>query len=243
MFWFCKPKPIDVYFYTTREEIFNHAKPKKATAHIPEWFKKLQPPHFSKEDGASLKLTRTLRTCPGFINLYRSGFMFPLWSDLSIHIKPSGEYFYRFADGRSSMENHNAEQFAGSTFEQNYVELKLINPWFWEAKEKIDFLFSSPTWNGFGYENAVVAPGIYNPQIAAMPANINLLFKKQTEDVIYELNFGQPLVHMIPLSDRPIKLHYKLVTEDELQKIVAKSPIGLMFKNKFVRAEKLCPHA
>ncbi len=243
MFWFCKTKPINVYFYTTREEVFNHAKPKKAASFIPDWFKKLPRPHFTGDLNSALDCKRNLRTCPGFINVYKSGFIFPLWSDLNIQLHPDGSYRYQFADRQSGIISHPGEQFVGSGFAENYVNLKLSNPWHMRSDKKVNFLFSPPTWNGFGYEDIIVAPGAYSVSPAPGDANVNLFFKKPQEIKIWELFFGQPLVHVVPLSERPLNLHYELVTEKELMRLKSLSPIELMFNNRYRRAEKLCPHA
>lgn len=239
MFWFCKPKPVDVHFYTTREEVFNHARPEKAVNFLPNWWKALP----KQLDGHPGKLPLfnliTLKSCPAITNLYTSGYMFPLWSDLHIEVE-NGNYKYQFVDRASSIEDHPKEQFGASDLLNEHIHLKLINPWSTYCKEKINFLTVAPTWNNFGHGDIIVLPGSFHHRFI-MNHNINLLIRKTTKKT-YSLNFKQPLIHVIPLTDRPVKLHYELISEKELNSLIRKAPLVLMGSNRYRRAEKLCPH-
>jgi hypothetical protein len=109
MFWFFKKKPIDIHFFTTREEVFNLAKPKHAIEFIPDWFKKLPAHRFTNEPNQNLIGNRNIKTCPGFVNLYKTGFIFSLWSDLNVEIN-GDDYRYQFIDHTSNIVVHNANQ-------------------------------------------------------------------------------------------------------------------------------------
>lgn len=243
MFWFCKSKPIDVYFYTTREDVFNNAKPQKAISFIPDWIKKLPKPKFPENKNEKLFLQKNINSCPGLIDLYKTGFMFSLWSDVNIEISPDGSHRYQFADLQSIIIQHKTSQFETCHFNGTHVHAKLINPWFIHSKEKVNFVYSAPIWNNFGHDDVVVAPGVFNPSVSVIDANINLFFKKKENEVVYELYFGQPLVHVLPISNRPINLRCELVTEPELNSMKARRPFFLMHSNRYRRTEKLCPHA
>lgn len=240
MFWFCKPKPVDVHFYTTREEVFNHARPEKAVNFLPDWWKAL-PKQLDCYPGIlPLFNLTTLRSCPAITNLYTSGYMFPLWSDLRIEVE-NENYKYQFVDCASIIEYHPKEQFGASDLLNEHIHLKLINPWLTYCKEKIDFLTVAPTWNNFGHNEVIVLPGLFSYRFF-IHHNINLLVRKTVKKV-YSFDFRQPLVHVIPLTDRPVKLHYELVSEKEYASLTKKTPHYLMGRNRYRRAEKLCPHA
>lgn len=243
MFWFCKPKPITVWFYTTREDVFNLAKPERAGKHIPSWVKKLPDRSFREEESALLLKESNLKTCPGFANLYKSGVMLTMWSDLNVQVYPDGRIKYQFADFLSTAEIHSAKQMNGFELCNSYAHLKIKNPWIMGADKNIDMLFMSPTWNGFGCDEIIVAPGVYDPKICQDHANVNLFFKKRETSVVYELLFGQPVTHVVPLTDKKVIYKHALVTESELKKIKAKAPIFLMHDLRYKRAERLCPHA
>lgn len=241
MFWFCKTKPTTVYFYTTREEVFNFSKPERASKFIPKWVKELPDSNFSDES-KELFISKTLKTCPGFLNLYKTGFMFPMWSDLNVEVNPDGQYRYQFIDKQSLAHHHGAKQINGFELTQSHVHVKLENPWLMTTDKNTDMLFSAPFWNNFGFGDVVVVPGMYDPKVAPVSANINLFFKKKQEKTVYELFFNQPLVHVVPITKEPLVLKHELVSEKELTKIKAKSPIYLIDRNKYNRTKKLCPY-
>jgi hypothetical protein len=242
MFWFFKPKPLNLHFFTTREVVFNHARPKKAAAFAPEWFKRLPPPSFSDHPDAPLTTQKTLRTCAGFTSLYSSGFILPMWCDLHIEVRPDG-YRYQFADGVSKIMSHSQNQIAGSPFPNTHFHLKVENPWFVTADKKANLVFTAPVWNNFGYDDIVVIPGACSVHSITIDANINLFVKRKETKTVHTILFGQPLAHVIPMTERPLKLHYELVTEQELNRVLHRSPIYMMDANRYRRAEKMCPHA
>ncbi len=241
MFWFCKLKPIDVYFYTAREDVFNHARPVKSNNFLPSWWKELPRELIQGEPAHPSFGWGTLKSCPAVPKLYASGFMLPMWSDLKIELEGNG-FKYQFADNASSIDSHDSKQFGGCNLIKNYQNLKLINPWVAHCSEDINFLTIAPTWNNFGYDDVVVLPGAYNFRHFISP-NVNLMVKKIPDKIAkYSLFFGQPIAHLIPLSDRSVNLHYELVPEEKMRSLKAKSPIRLLGNNRYLRAQKLCPH-
>lgn len=243
MFFFCKPKPLNVYFYTTREEVFLHAKPEKAAKCLPDWFKNLPKQQGFLDDHNSLFAKRTIKTCPGFVDLYKSGFIFKMWSDLNIEIDTQGGYKYKFLDSQSSIQHHYTYQMSGYDLLNTHSQIKIVNPWHVKTDKDINLFCTAPLWNNFGYGDIVVAQGVINLCRTVLPLHLNLFFKRHEQPFVYELFFGQPVSHIIPLTDRPIKLHYELVTEEELERLQNQSPFKLMGKNRYRRTEKLCPHA
>jgi hypothetical protein len=106
----------------------------------------------------------------------------------------------------------------------------------------VNMLWTAPVWNNFGVEDIVIAPGVFSAYKGLYEANINM-FVKKNETKIYQLNFGDPLVHIVPLTNMPIKLHYHLVSQKELESRWSKFPIKLMQLDGYRRARKLCSHA
>lgn len=237
MFWFCKKKPITLTFYTTDETVFNSAKPQRASRFVPSWVHAL-PTKLLREDG--ITPNSTVRNCPGLMDLYQSGFIVPLWSDVNIKMEDSG-YQYQFADQRSTIETHSATQFSTSPFAETHINLKFINPWWIFSDSAVKLLYIAPTWNDMGSEDMLLVPGIMSPNKCLLPLNVNFLAKKKSS--FYELEFGSPLVHIVPLSEKPIVLKHELVTQEEIKSLLARRPMFNMFSHRFRRAEKLCPHA
>jgi len=241
MFFFCRPKPLTVHLFTAREDVFLHAKPQKAINYFPEWVKQIPKANFPEDQSEPLKKKLTIKSCPAFANLYSKGFMFPLWSDLNVEV--SGDSWrYQFFDGASYAESHSSSQIAYSPFEENYIQLKLNNPWAYISDADVDMLFTPPSWNNFGFGDVIVAQGAYSPYRFFSRANINLFFKKQPERAIYQLFFGHPLVHVVPVTERKLILKHELVTESEFSRRHAANGLHLFGQNRFKRLRKLCPH-
>jgi len=241
MFSFCKPKCLNIDFFTVREDVFHNAKPQKASHFIPKWFKTLPKPYFDEDVNAPLMLRKTIRNCPAFVDLYATGFMFPLWCDLNIEATPE-RYRYQFADNQSTINFHSKKQFQGFEFEESHLQMKLLNPWHMMADKDINMFWTAPMWNNFGVDDIVIAPGVFSVYKDLCETNINMFVKKQ-DNKIHQLNFGDPLVHIVPLTDLQVKLHCHLVTPKELESMYCKSPIKLMQVNRHRRARKLCLHA
>lgn len=237
-----RKKPLEVTFFTANESAFKFSRPQKAAHFIPEWWKKL-PKRVHSEDLEPQNvstLINTMKTCPGFVDLYSKGFMQPMWSDLSVQIDPDGRYRYQYADGSSSAQKHSMQQMSGSHFSRSHNHLKLISPWVAKESSGTNFLASAPVWNGFGYDDICVVPGVARYNVP-LELNVNIFFGRHSETKIYDLHFGQPIAHFIPLSDRPIKLSYELISPEEQRKM--NGGIFLFFENRYKKAAKLCPYA
>lgn len=240
MFWFCKPKRINIDFFTVREEVFYNAKPQKAKFFTPKWVKNLPKPYFDEDVNAPLRLMKTIKNCPAFVDLYASGFMFPLWSDLNIEVTPEN-YRYQFADNQSSIAFHGRRQYRGFELEDSHLQMRLANPWYMVTDKDVNMLWTAPVWNNFGVDDIVIAPGVFSAYKSLYETNINMFVKRQNNK-IYQLNFGDPLVHIVPLTNLQVQLRYHLITPKELESMLRKSPIHLLELNRHRKARKLCSH-
>lgn len=239
-----RKKPLEITLFTASESAFKFSRPQKATHFIPEWWKNLpKKMHRDDQEPKTVStLMRTMKTCPGFIDLYSKGFMQPMWSDLSVQIEPDGGYRYQYADSASAAQDHSIHQMAGSHFNHSHNHLKLTSPWV--AKENTDakFLVCAPVWNGFGADDVCVVPGVAGYKVP-LELNVNMFFRRHAETKIYDLEFGQPIAHFIPLSDRPLKLNYELVSVGQKDKMIRHGGMYLFFENRNKKAVKLCPYA
>lgn len=235
-------KPIDIQLFTDNEMVFKFCRPQKAAHFVPEWWKKM-PKRFSNDGGEqrSHNTFSTMRTCPGLADLYARGFIQPLWSDLRVDIMPDGDFRYQFADGLSRAQAHGPGQMVGNPILQTHTHLKLENPWFGKEVSGAKLLLLPPIWDGFGVEDICIPHGVISFE-RYMSLNVNMFFKRLTETTTYELNFGQPIAHFVPLSDRPVKLRYELISKEERVRLLAQVGMGFFFENRFKKAAKLCPY-
>lgn len=240
--FFFRKKPLEIRLFTDNKAVFDFCRPQKAAHFVPDWWKKL-PKRVAVGGGdpKSADGKTTMKTCPGFIDLYANGFIQPLWSDLRVDISPDGAYNYRFADGVSSANGHGGLQMAGSPITQTYTGLNLQSPWIAQTESNVKFLSSPPVWNDFGIEHICVPPGMVSFK-RPLSLNVNLFFRRHPETVTYELNFGQPIAHFVPLSDRPIKIIHELVSKEERERISRQNGLYFFFENRMRKAAKLCPY-
>jgi hypothetical protein len=239
MFFFCKPSAISITFFTANQAVYTYSRPQNAAAFIPDWFKNLPKQEI---DSGSLAPRKTIRACPAITTLYSSGFMLPLWSDLNLEAG-SDYYRYQFADKVSTIEPHGDWQTAGSPFSTTHLSLKLVSPWIAKASARLNAAYTAPVWNGFGVDEFCVSPGVFDISRMAMKTNVNFFVKKHDTPSVYQLKFGQPLAHVLPLTDKRVKLNYELVTEQEFNRLLVNRPLYFFFGDRYHRSSKLCPHA
>jgi hypothetical protein len=93
-----------------------------------------------------------------------------------------------------------------------------------------------PSWNFDDFSMYHIPPGVTEYKFQH-GANINLFIKRQKQESIVNINYGQPLVHIVPLSDVKIKLKHHLVSDEEMKKI-NQLHINLSFLNKYANMRK-----
>lgn len=209
-----KKKTIHVDLFTNNSVAYEYAPIELASHFYPEWWKAIPKSHMIKMPSGINIPGSTMRGCAGFIDLYRFGFILPLWSDLMINIAPEGNFTWQFADNQSSAEYHGSHQ-AGSLFKDaNITNIKLISPWIAETRESIRCHVCQPEWSQ-KIQSDYLMP----------PANVELFKGRSTEVNLFLRNiktprdifipFGTPMIHYIPLDDRQIKLHRHLISGTE----------------------------
>lgn len=228
-------KPITLYCVTDRPEVARFAPVQRASKFLPEWWKQL--PKTYTEDTKFYKIS-TMRNCYGFVDLYSRGAIVPMWSDLALRVSKTGDhrYQYQYADGVSEAEVHPPLQYKGAFSDGEYQHFKLSSPWGLVCQEDIKFLLGEPTWSLLNLPTLRVAPGVVSFKYQTV-ANNNIFIKKTHEEQHLLIPFLQPIMHIVPLSDRPLKI---VVSEDlnllKHHKLTLFSPT---FRNKFKVMEKL----
>jgi hypothetical protein len=218
MTWFnFLQKPIVLNCYTKRTDVFNFAPVSKSSDFIPNWWKDI-PKTINPED--KFYARGTMKGCAGFTDLYNTGFIIPMWSDFAIELGEIGNPHYRFqySDHCSQADEHSTQQRGSAYPATHYQHLKLISPWLFRCDEDIDFLFTEPSWNIDTPEKIQIMTGILNFKYETQ-SNVNMLFIKQPEVSRYFINFGQPIAHIIPLTERKVILKTHLVDDETYSRI------------------------
>lgn len=207
-------KPIVVDFYTDRVDLYNYARPVKASKTFPEWWKNL--PIISNPDPIDPRAS--MKGCVGFLDLYANGFVLPIWSDLNVVVGPAESDFYqwKYADNLSNAEVHIQHQRGDYLPPSHYQHLKLICPWACVCKEDIQWVFLGAMWNFEKPEDVLIPPAVVDFKHQAL-LNVNMFFPKGDKERMISFEQGQPLVHIIPMTDRPVVFNYHLVSTKELK--------------------------
>lgn len=209
---------------------------------IPDWYKSLPTPHFNQ---STMNRNLNIKSCLGFLNMFRTGYMIPMWSDLAINVdKVSNEliYKYTFSDGKSILNTH-ADEHAGN-FYTDHFKFKLLSPWFIECDNDIKFILTDCLWNSTDERDYVVPTGItrFN-KYDNLSTNIFMLVKKQKQRIF--INAGQPMIHIIPMTERNTRLQFEVLSDKQFNKKSNALSSSMTFCRKAINAKRLseskCP--
>lgn len=213
MFFWLKPSTITVDCFTFHPVAFRMYPIQRAIKFIPTWWKKMPLHHIAGNDDQDFQIPApTLKTCPGLFDLYKDGFVVPLWSDMILKNTES-ETLVDFADHtRNYIERHPRYQF-DPAFE-NYNHIKINVPWCVVEKSGINWLEFACTWNllpeGAKFH---VTPGRLDFKLQHS-TNVNCFLTKDDNKLV-QLKAGTPLVHWIPLSEKKVKVKTHYISDSE----------------------------
>lgn len=204
----------------------------------PDWWKELPKTESAENSSGMLIDKSTIKRCEGLIRLYQTGFIIPLWSDVSIQTQAIN-YLYEFADGVSSLTYHASEQL-GVDF-RNYLHVKFESPWRIQEKSGVDFVFVQPSWNNPADLIAChTPPGVIDFKYQHT-SSINMFLLRSRR---YNWQAGRPLAQLIPVSDNEIDIRCHLVTDQELSTMRVMNRSMPFFQNSYRKYKKLkdtCP--
>lgn len=223
-------KPVVLKFITYDKDSYAFAKPDKATKFFPDWWKELARNHKNHE-------RQDMTYCNGFVDLYKKSIIVPAWSHFKATI---GHDFYqwKYIDGKSEAIAHAKEQ-RGSLFAE-YQHLKLMCPWQMECDEDVFVSWQEPVYSQT-LEGMKVLSGLTQPKYMNL-ININMMFKREQEIQQYEFDLGYPLVQLLPLTEREVKIEHLLVTKQEYadrESLTYQSKFAQ--HNKAVKVQQKCP--
>jgi len=238
MFFFRRPSVIHVDCFTDRPDVYTFNKIDHSVKFLPAWWKKLPKQAKNSPDNHPFP---TLKTCQGFIDLFKSGIILPLWSDLSINLVKSNdstnETFWQFADRMSYNEVHHADQRGTFLPKEEYQHFKLLSPWHLKTKEDLNWVVTGNTWINNNLSTIFFPEGILNFKWQAQ-TNVNMFLKKENVNKQMLLEVGQPLLQFIPMSEKKIVLHHHLVSQSEFQS-VCDSGLLHTFINGYSKGKKI----
>lgn len=234
-----KQKPIVVDAYTNIGVLYEYAQPKSAAKSKPKWWKEL--PSLKGGTDDNWYNSMNMKVCAGLNDLYRKGIVIPMWSDVDIKIGKigSGAYEYLYADKMSSMSTHDPSEWGGFVDNKNFQHIKLHTPWILDCKEDVDFIMTPDMYSGAFPPDALLPVGVLNFSKTGS-CNINVMFKRHSEDVKHLIEFGSSVAMLIPMSDRKIVIKHHLISNDDYDRLSSRKNATPTFKGKYYRMQS-CP--
>lgn len=246
MFWI-KPSTIHVDCFTNDQLIYNNFKIQKAKEFIPPWWKSLPSNNQVKTNNdPQSKLTikqANLKHCNGFRDLFAEGFIIPFWVDCQIEMLDDNRYYISGHDVLGVNINvayHGREQ-TGNELYPDCSQLKFGSPWLFHEKTGVKFSWNACMWNNTSYLNDMhLLSGVLDFK-TQRTTNVNAFIKKGS---IVKLNAGDPLIHLIPISDKKLTIKNHILSKEEFSKKFEVEYSALNYTNvKKVKqtSEKRCP--
>jgi hypothetical protein len=247
MLFFFKRKKIILDAFTNNINYYNFARPEIASKFLPEWWKYISG-HFTQVNDYGMMIERdTIKSCPGFVDHYKQGFMIPLWSDLNIETDEDGSYKYFFA-GAESNDDPNYKQIVSHPASQygyqleNKIHLKINTPWSIVEKTGVRFVCVEPTWSYIDKNfDMTILPGNLQFQVNTS-TNVNIFLPKKSQSI--HLDYGMPLYHIIPMSENDIEFKYHLVDNETYKNLKQWSTYKFKFRKNYSFRKKIikeCP--
>jgi len=214
-----KRKQLNVECFVNSHRIATTYPIRKSIHYIPEWWKKLDPTYYAPHNLTNKPYEHpTVRSCYGIVELYKAGLIMPLWSDTDIFLEKTEEmasYSYQAVAESVRITQHRPEEY-GNNF-KNFHHMKLISPWILRERSGVKFLFVPCTWSHLAEAPELkVVPGIVNYK-HQHTTNVNW-FVPHT-NAYFRLEAGLPLVQMIPLTDKKIKITTHVLDSLEYEKL------------------------
>jgi len=215
MFWI-KPKEIVVDCFTHMPNVYAGYKPAPAIDFIPEGWKRL-PKTVGVQYDPDSNVTiphATMKYCKGFTSLFASGFIIPLFIDMIFDTtKPDKVERYSPSNVNHWGDHPKFQMWDG--LYNGHKHVKIMNPWCFVEKTGVKFAWNRCDWNNTdnaGNYHVLSAVTEFKYQVATQ---INMFVK---DNIHLKLEAGQPMVHLIPLTENKVKFKHHLITKDEYER-------------------------
>jgi len=234
MFFFVKKSTIEMDAFTHWEHVYKYSPIIEARQKVPDWFTSMEGKYMILDD---LVPQATIKMCPAIQDYVLRGVIMPLWSDLAIAIEER-IVRWQFADMLTENESHPERQWAPFRSPYDYAHMKLRSPWILSCKEEVLFSWEKPFFHNDLPKEIEIVSGIdeYKYQNSS---NVNF-FVDVRQDNKLTIPQGTPLVRLLPLSDKKVRIKNHLVDEAEWKKKALKNQ-PVKFINQYRKMAKKCP--
>lgn len=272
--FFLKEKPFKITAYTYDKTVYDYNKPTIGTEKLPEIFtsvpkyNKITERSLMQSNGINvnnndprlhqmnnnsgmpianldveIKLP-TIATCPGIREFYSVPIQMKMWGESDVTVLPNGEWGCAINPMYGMKMTHHGQEQYGNMY-SNRVFIKIDSPWYFSTDDSVNVLFTESHYssNFFRDNDLIVPPGILN--FKYQPAtNVHIGYKIKPDPYTISWKLNQPLVSMFALTERPVVIEHKLISQADWMSIASfpKCAIGRYFK-KVQIMKKLGKHA
>jgi len=245
-------KPTDVTFFTLFPELMETMPPVPASEFWPEWFKKSPASRDQAEGNAGSEFFtkahrdfRTVKSCPGILDVINMGYIIPLWSDYQLTKQTDGQLGWQLPSsgplGDSNLYGaaiHPHDQISGYPFGEDTWKgsFKFQNPWMVKTPKGYSCLMIHPFYNK--HPNLQVLPGSIDTDVYH-ELHVNTFFTAKVNDTIL-FNYGMPLVQIIPYKREEYKMEVLVGDHRTKSNILTQFIHNSIFSKEHYRA-KLSP--
>ena len=214
--FFFRKKPIHVDAFTFLAGVHHFSPIVRASKAVPEWFLKSKKTH-SLGKKALPPEAPTIKSCWGLRELYSHGLVVRSPMEMNIGVaygEITGHSYVEATPGLSNdalFQKHDDDMFGEFLNQAQYWSYRINLPWMFYTKESINWTLAEPFWSGIDNRYRIAMGNInfrYFHNIS-----VHMLFNRISEPFKVNIPFNQPLYHILPHSDRPIKIHNHLVDE------------------------------
>lgn len=227
MIFIFKRKKVVLDCFTYDKNLYDYYQIDKASNFYPNWFKNLE-----KDYQDNLVRPSTIKRCVGILDTYKTGFIFPMWSDLIIKIQ-DGSYQWLFAHNKSIADVSDHRQWNSYINPQEYGHLKINSIWRIKSKQDIKFYFTHPYWNHNPINSYSIVSGMLNFKYQ-FNTSINM-FIDLKENRTIEIKQGTPLIHLMPLTEKEIVLKHHIISYEEYHN----DSLNFTFNNAYQKQKKM----
>lgn len=212
MFFLFKQKPVEITALVHEEYYFaaQYNPIRRASEFVPHWYKKMPSTKFNWGFNGYAEDQATGKACVSIIKTFQHGFILPMWCDLALNLEENNLQ-YQFSDYQSSLEIHPNSQLPD--FQNNTLFCKLITPWVFKCSQEINLLYTEPTFF-LNHKPSYSIPSAINPSInKTIGGNLFLFIESLPRKI--DIHQGTPLLHLLPLMDKPFKLNIEVTTKNK----------------------------
>jgi hypothetical protein len=236
--FFHKKNEIVLDCFTFNPNAYELAPIEKSYKTFPDWWKNLPDINSNiahiRHDGSLVdknNVSNNMRRCFGFTEFFKRSLVIRSWTDFNITCTDDN-LFISSKDFQSypNRSGYIPSYAYGEGFKEFY-HVKFDSPWLIKSKDRSMYVLTGAEWN-IENHNLKFPPGCIEFRCQNQ-INVNAFIYKNNFQTI-NIHTRQPLVHLVPLTDKKIKIKNHLISLNEFNKMIKIPSIhGMNFTIKY----------